>query len=73
LTPFDFLAWSFKSKVYRKNVPYLHDLQQIIYEAAQTQTPNTIRDVFRVTVECGEQCIEMEGGKLSCIEYVIQQ
>jgi hypothetical protein len=62
LTPLDFFAWGLiKSKVYRTTVPGLHDLRQHIYEAAQTLTPNMLRDVFRATVERWEQCLEMVG------------
>jgi hypothetical protein len=61
----DFFAWGFiKSKVYKTKVPDLRDLRQLIYEAAQALTPNILRDVFRVTVECWEQCLEMERGQV---------
>jgi hypothetical protein len=53
-----------KSKVYRTTVPDLHDLGQRIYEAAQALTPNMLRDVFGVTVERREQCLEMEVGQV---------
>jgi hypothetical protein len=57
LTPLHFFAWSFR----KCKVPDLHDLRQLIYEAAQALTPNMLRDVFRATVERWAQCHEMEG------------
>jgi hypothetical protein len=62
LTPLNFFAWDFiKSKAYKTKVPDLHDLRESIHEAAQALKLNMLRDVFRVTVERWEQCLEMEG------------